>query len=549
MSIHRRLIFLGGANDYGSDTEDNLAVAGNKNQSADDNQSDDDSLLEECKALITEAADRALKRSLSKQEDAGQITDLDASSLNDVVEQVEVVEQRKSSFVSSVEDVRVNCNPSGENDSGRGAEQKTVVIESLDSENKEVDKLTEVEDRDSCFKDSGLELNHVEESENKDSSENKDVIEVEREVVESMKDNTDKGVAEAQGKKLEKKSSKGSLFANMFKFSKKKVKTDNGSKVVNGKTESPSPVEIESTSKSSASINGTSDGVAEVKRLDSLDSGIGVEKAAEQQVETVEYAVVQKKKNAVTETKPECSDILESPTEGEPVEEPLYINGDKTDEDFVYINERAIDTEGVNKHESPSISEEKAEAALDQCTQAGEEGVNGEKKAGDVERHSSVSSDSGTGLETKHSPVTEQPEKAKLKKKTWSFQFGRKKSATREVENSAVFMDPNASSPKEQKKPRWRLGKFSFRRSTTDISASTPNLHNSDIPEESEDVPASPDGKQKKKSKIKFPKLKKEKRKNSQTGQEEMVVEKRSASLTDLGVENNSPRSRKSKSV
>lgn len=548
MFIRRRHIFLGGVNDYGSDTDDNLAVAVNNNQSADDSQSDDDALLEECKALITEAADRALKRSLSKQEDAGQITDLDASSLNDVVEQVEVVEQRKSSFVSSVEDVRVNCNPSGENDSGRGAEQKTVVIESLGSENKELDKLTKVEDRGSCFKDSGLELNHVEESENKDFSENKDVIEVE-EVVESMKDNTDKGVAEAQGKKLEKKSSKGSLFANMFKFSKKKVKTDNEAKVVNGKTESPSAIESESTSKPPASINGTFDGVAEVKRLDSLDSGIGVEKAAEQQVETAEYAVVQKKKNEVTETKPECSDIQESPAEGEPVEEPLYINGDKTDEDFVYINERAIDTDGVNKHESPSTSEYKAEAALDQCAQAGEDEVNGEKKAGDVERHSSVSSDSGTGLETKHSPVTEQPEKAKLKKKAWSFQFGRKKSAPKEVENSAVSMDPNASSPKEHKKPRWRLGKFSFRRSTTDISASTPNLHNSDIPEESEDAPASPDGKQKKKSKIKFPKLKKEKRKNSQTGQEDMVLEKRSASLTDLGVENNSPRSRKSKSV
>ena len=503
-------------------------------------------IVEDCKTLVSEAADKAVQRSLSAPQKTDQVTDLDASSLNDVVEHAEIVDQRKSGSVQSINEIGVSTNPDGE-------ESVTVVTELADSEDKtpvtdiingdvntEEDGTFELINADDSVNEIDFEQNNKDKGEKgkKKKNKKKELNNIEKAVIETVNGQIQKELTEAENHKVEKKISKGNIFTNMFKFSRKKKTNTEGThevKNVNGVAEVPagSSTEMIDENKPSTSANGTSDRVTAVKRLDSLDSGI-----VEPQVDIVEYAVVQKKKNVDTEIKP-VVDNAANPVVGQRLaeSEPLYINGEQTDEDFVYINERAVDVDGLNKDDVPVIV-------------AASPGVDGalndeDKKPSDEERQSDVSSDSGTGMGTTPSPVAT-PDKVKLKKKTWSFQFGKKKNSTKnkDVESSPVSMDP-AASPVEGKKPRWRFGKFSFRKSTSDMSVSTPNLHQTDIPEEEEST-TSP-GKQKKRSKLKLPRLRKDKKKDVNVEPDAASLDMRSASLTDLDMADSSPMSRKSK--
>lgn len=505
---------------------------------------EDDALIEECKTLISEAADRAVHRSLSQPQKPDQVTDLDAASLNDVVEHPQIVDQRKSGSIQSINEITVSTNPSGDVDEAVDTPDQNSEDHSNDTDKVSsptvVETIEVIGDKDNNVTETDLDKNVKEANEKNKKKKNKskkDINKIEREVIETVNDQLEKELKEVNNK-TEKKSAKGNLFSNMFKFSRKKTKTSSedsaDSKCVNGNSDLPTTSSVEN--KASASTNGIGDTVSEVKRLDSLDSGI-VEEKIEQNVETVEYAVVQKKKETEEANTVQDVEIVANPVVGQRLAEPLYINGDKMDEDFVYINERAVDVDGLNKGDVP-------------CIFAASPGVDGalggeSKKISEEERQSDVSSDSGTGSGSKASPVVS-PGKTKLKKKTWSFQFGKKKtsSKTKEVETSPVSMDPTAS-PLEEKKSRWRFGKFSFRKSTPDMSVSTPNLHQAHIPEEDETVTSS-GGKQKKKSKLKLPKLKKDKKKENPTDPEEASLEKRSLSLTDLDLADSSPRSRKS---
>lgn len=507
-------------------------------------------LLEQCKALITEAADRALKRSLSKQQKTDQVTDLDATPVNDVVEQVEIVEQRKTSSVQSLNELVVDTNPSGDTGSETVQAEQTVVVSETAHETVPDLEIKTKDDKDCCVNETNAVPNNKEISETIKSqtlkSKDKTINDIEREVIESVNGHLDESLAETVSRKSDKKSSKGNIFTNMFKFSKKKSKSDfqdkSDTKCVSGKDKTPveASTSAEIDNKPSTSINGQCESIAEVKRLDSLDSGI-VDEKAEQQNDAVEYAVVQKKKDEKSEVKTENTEIIANPVVGQRLAEPLYINGDKTDEDFVYINERAVDVDGLDKQDMPDIVEILPEQS-DETSKA-----NGEKKQSDDEGQSTVSSDSGTGMGNKPAEIVS-PQKAKLKKKTWSFQFGKKKTSpkSKELESSPVSMDPSAS-PVEGKKSRWGFSKFSFRKTPSDISASTPNLHHTEIPEEDAESPVPPGGKQKKKSKLKLPKLRKDKKKEILPEPVEAVLEKRSSSLTDLANSDGSPRSRKSK--
>ncbi|XP_045197120.2 uncharacterized protein LOC123551907 [Mercenaria mercenaria] len=362
----------------------------------------------------------------------------------------------------------------------------------------------------------------------------------------------------------------------MFKFSKRKPRTD-ADISVEIKTQSKHDIVEESVPENSVQPVKSEDSEfgssgqytkrnREVRRLNSLDSGIVVDKISDQATNgAVEYAVVQKTKPKIKDlikTKEEVSlqadteDItktvlqrsgtenVQSAKEDRKCEhtDVVYINGDKTDEDFVYINERPVDVEGLVEPVKTIVSE-----TLPSLTSAETVNKTEEKQLFDDERQSNASNDSGTssGSIIRRSDMLT-PEKANFKKKSWSFQFGGKKKQSDELESaSVVSMDPNASQTVETKKPKWRFGKFSFRKGSDDVSTSTPNLHKAGIPEDGAEVTMRKQSEDKKKTKLKKIKAKKEKKRSSK--KIGSSLDQRSTSMIDIGRgEPLAPRSRRS---
>ncbi|KAH3729473.1 uncharacterized protein LOC127853572 [Dreissena polymorpha] len=352
----------------------------------------------------------------------------------------------------------------------------------------------------------------------------------------------------------------------MFKFSKKK---SSGSDVVvadmNGK-EATDVIEstcVKENGDSSnlttcSSLNNSPDLEHDVKRLNSLDSGIVVEKGCDNPVANVEYAIPQKKEikqhdeNSDRETVNGKIEANESDDDlgkviGQRLAEPIYINGDKDDEDFVYINERAVDVGNLSK----------SECSIVEAVENGPDGINyssiGNDQAAKEDSKSNASSDSGTGMNSKIQYVDkpENPTGAKLKKKSWSFQFGRKKSTDREKTTANKDHDEVDGSPKEHKKQKWRFGKFSLKKSS-EITASTPNLNKPSLPdetiaEEEEEKKEEPVGiRQKKRKSSAFQMIKARiSRTFSDAGARERL-DRRSHSLADLSTSDDTANKRRS---
>ena len=125
----------------------------------------------------------------------------------------------------------------------------------------------------------------------------------------------------------------------------------------------------------------------------------------------------------------------------------------------------------------------------------------------------------------------------KMKKKSWSFQFGGNKkniNKSEKIDSSTTSLDQTDSSQK--KKSKSIFGKFSFRKSTDDLS----KIPNVDDFNESENIDS------KKKNKLKKIKAKKEKKaslKKKTSDNEELDV----INTDGLSEDTNTPRSRRSK--
>lgn len=565
---------------------------------ADDNQTDDKqnsdlakqtkldadpdySLIEECKALITEAADRAVHRSLSRNSTTEQVTDLDEIHVGETVEKVEIIEQANSVSLLKVEPFLPGTSYEStysEIPGGDDIEPSEPKSENIESETAEPVNGSRV-DRNYALKcgiitasaEDIFDSNKKQNKGKKQKSKSADNI-FQREVIESVKehfdseDNRDSDTPSPQAKRL-----KGGFIAKMFKFSKKKPKTEADASVeikhqikndiveendleINDQSAKPASVEISNGGQSSHKVR-------QVRRLNSLDSGIVVDKVIEQPSNSaVEYAVVQKTKTKNLVEADSGGVLKESTTEiiktvskeietdqdtsvtgvnASDQKEAVYVNGDKTDQDYVYVNERAVDVDGLEELEKKAASETVHQDGSVNTNKANE------KSMYEDERRSNVSTDSGTssGSKVRRSDVLTQPEKAKLKKKSWSFQLvGKKKQAEEQESGSVVSMDPSA----ESKKPKWRFGKFSFRRDSDEVSSSTPNLHKAGIPE-GEEVTLRKKPEDKKKMKLKHLKIKKDKKKSREKNRSSLDT--RSTSLIDFGHgELLEPRSRRSKS-
>ncbi|XP_052809329.1 uncharacterized protein LOC128237783 [Mya arenaria] len=340
----------------------------------------------------------------------------------------------------------------------------------------------------------------------------------------------------------------------MFKFSKRKTSS---SDIVNEDNEQ-SPVNDLVTDKPS---NGESikipNGVSEenaggIRRLDSLDSGIVVEKVNVNQRVSVEYAFPQKRKqdtgnepsNDNHTERSQLELVVEAGAEhgsdivGQRLAEPIYINGEKEDEDFVYINERAVDVADLSKSQCSIVAAVNAGPsgiAYDQVEKDNREDA-------DDEKESDISSDSGTGMASKVKMVDKpsKPNIVKLKKKSWSFQFGKKKTSENNEETKS---NGSTEAEKETKKPRWKFGKFSFRR-PQEVSASTPDLTNACIPEEAPEEQETMDKKPRKLSRLRQLISKKSRKKSAASSDD--GLERRSMSMMDISIPDNTARSRRS---
>ncbi|KAL4232801.1 hypothetical protein ACF0H5_007487 [Mactra antiquata] len=350
----------------------------------------------------------------------------------------------------------------------------------------------------------------------------------------------------------------------MFKFSRRKpkaeadVSSETNSKKIDGIVEenigddSNNTLDNDKIGIGESSGNTSEDGTP-IKRLNSLDSGIVVDKVTS----GVEYAVVQKKKTkglvpvkkVEAPKKADNENEISKPSEDtkqdngkitEDKSEPLYMNGTKDNQEFVYINERAIDVSGLPDKILDSLPGGKEDNVGSDVTS--------ERSGTEAEVQSIVSSDSAasSGAKYKVSDKTK-PEKPKLKKKSWSFQVMGKKDKRGsnedeiETDSNKVSMDPSASPPPETKKSKWLFGMFSFRRGSDDMTSSTPNLQQVGIPEEQE-----VDGGQvKSRTKLK----KKGKDKKSKSPKKDVTsLDKRSTSLMDI-VPRDSNNSRKRRSI
>lgn len=439
---------------------------------------EDDEIFEECKALITEAAERAVKRSIggsvSRPSQSELVTDIDAAEVEDSTETVQDLEQASKTEVKTLE---------------------TVVALYSDIEASE--------DRAAIAKIAETDLNKgVEIKVDTDTDVNVDTSRVEvkikkgKDKLKKIKVKVDDTIKSS--KKSEKKGSKKNVFSNMFKFSKKRssgsdivVADMNGKEATDVVIEPTGVKENGDSGNTSSSLNNSPDLEHDVKRLNSLDSGIVVEKVCENPVVNVEYAIPQKKAITKHDEKADREtvngnvevnvngnvELNESDDDlgkviGQRLAEPIYINGDKDDEDFVFINERAVDVGNLSR----------SECSIVEAVENGPDGINYSSIANDQtakeDSKSNASSDSGTGMNTKIQYVDkpENPTGAKLKKKSWSFQFGRKKSTDKEKTSTNTDHDEIDGSPKENKKQKWRFGKFSLKKSS-EITASTPNLN------------------------------------------------------------------------
>lgn len=590
----------------GTETEAELKADDNseKEKEPDTSGESDYSLIEECKALISEAANRAVQRSISRSSKAEQVTDIDEIRAEEVVEEVHVVEQAKTVSVVNLapvlpssstkntygnidldENIKTKVEPSEvktakveiEEEKIAKVEIEEVKTEKVESEIAETVKRSEA-DVSYALKcgiltgstEDIFETKNKEKKGKKQKSKSVDNI-FQREVIESVKEHFEHedNLETDADQTAESKRTKGSFIAKMFKFSKRKPRADTEDPV-DIKTQIKDNIVEEIVHENSAqpSKPGDSDLKSteqsnkrnlEIRRLNSLDSGIVVDKCGENANNgAVEYAVVQKPKrkikdliktndNTSPQSKSDESEIkvpqikeLETVT-SDKVDpkgghnEVVYINGDKTDEDFVYINERAVDVDGLDEQSKATVSE---------TLPLGSTAVNKteEKLILDEERQSTASNDSGTsyGSVIKRSDMLA-PDKAKLKKKSWSFQLGGKKKTSDDMEShSVVSMDPNATQTVEPKKSRWKFGKFSFRKGSDDVSSSTPNLHNAGIPEDEVVMRKHSD---KKKMKLKKIKAKKEKKKKTSSS-----LDQRSISMIEIG-EGEAPATRNRRSM
>ena len=378
----------------------------------------------------------------------------------------------------------------------------------------------------------------------------------EREIIDSVKE----FIKEEEKKSKDKKETKrGISFPSMFKFSKRKPKpesdiaqsSDNGVGEDNVNVRPDKDSELSDGNVSNSNINaspsrsdaqGAKGSQPGVRRLNSLDSGIVMDKYCDT-ANGVEYSVVNKTKNtnvaSAENDQIKEADIVTSENVKKSIAEPIYVNGEKADEDFVYINEKAIDVTSTDREpQNATESEEKVE-----------------------DKNESVNDSSETqDAETKVKKVDQirRNEKFKLKKKSWSFQIGGNKKSNTESD-AVVSMDPNVSQkdPAGQKKSKWRLGKFSFRKAD-DLSASTPDLNKQSVISKSKssidsEVSESPEHLSDKKKGTKLKKIKAKKDKKIKTketmGKTDGDIGVRSSSMIDIPVVDNKPRSRRSKSL
>lgn len=557
-----------------------------------DTSDDHTCLTEESKARIQEAVGEEKLTSPSAREKHEPTTDLDIEDVfTEKIYDVHVINQAKSATVQSTNLAVPNIPADGSildrerNFDAVVTDSKTVESTVLDDNCKEVETRIDNTDDEAALPNRGnigyaVKCGIIDGSTEelfdfkaKAGKRKKDKAKAsenafEREIIESVREHFDKEESEKQETSSpQKKSSKGSRIANMFKFSKKKTSVETGTIETQNSIETVEESSIERDIKIIQEFNGKvgsnapndgqtseviSEQVAKLKRLNSLDSGIVADKVSDkpkgEAVETVEYAVVQKKKikqlskddddkqgestknvDAKVHITDSESGNLTSPKHKR-FEEPMYINGDKTDEDFVYINERAIDVDGLTDTDKEN---ERDRSSVKPSPRDGSFSDEKETEKMDDERKSNLSTDSGTSSGSKpiiRSDITIKPEKANLKKKSWSFQIGGKKSKSVDEDEGRVANDIK-SSPAKVKKSKWGFGKFSFRRSSDDVTASTPDLHKAGIPEEAEEVQLRETTEDKKKSKFKKLKTKKEKK---SPHRKSSPLDKRSQSLLDI---------------
>ena len=454
------------------------------------------------------------------------MTDLDAESISESVEQPSVVEQARKSFTLDFDTYVTPIDIDEDRDENHGEIENAEELEKNGSTNGEVVEVIRDDEPNEVPKVNENETNE------KETEQQKEVNQIQ------------KGKVKRKDKK-----SKGSFFSGMFKFSKKKTSTTDINE--NGET-SQNHDEI-TVFQDGVITNGlTNDTANGVEQLGSLDSGIESDKTKLDNRVSVEYAVPHKNVNieqvkdtdeAVKTLKEFAeSEIAENSSSivGQRLAEPIYINGEKEDEDFVFINERAIDVGEMSK----------SECSIVEAVNAGPSGIDYdqvEKQANgnaDDERESNASSDSGTGMGSKVKMVDKppQPGVVKLKKKSWSFQFGKKKAPENAVENNGKAPGDADGANKEEKRSKWKFGKFSFRKSD-EVSASTPDL--TILEEPQEDLPTETGKKQERKmSKIR--QLITKRRKKSQ-GTKDEGMDRRSASMLELPTGEHEARKRISK--
>ncbi|XP_060603114.1 titin-like isoform X2 [Ruditapes philippinarum] len=548
------------------------------------------SLIEECKALISEAADRAVQRSISRTSKGEQVTDIDEIRTEEALQEVHIVDQAKSASVLHLNQVLPG--PSSENTYSNidvdknEVEQSEVKRAKVKSEIAETVKRSEVDtsyalkcgiltgSNEDIFEKRNKEK--ISKKQNKKSKSTENIFQ--REVIESVKEHfqNENTLEKEENQTFESKRSKDSFIAKMFKFSKRKpradanvsadIKTPVRDEIVEEISQESNAQPVKSDESDQGNTEQSNKRNHEIRRLNSLDSGIVVDKCSDNANNgSVEYAVVQKTKkkikdliktNDITTPQSKADDSENIVTQEKEVEtvanikvdtkskqtEEVYINGDKTDEDFVYINERAVDVDGLDGPSEAIVSETLSPVSTSAMVNKSEE-----KHVLDDEQQSTVSNDSGTssGSIIRRSDMLA-PDKSKLKKKSWSFQLGGKKKPSDDMEShSVVSMDPNASNTVEPKKSRWKFGKFSFRKGSDDVSSSTPNLHKAGIPEDGHEVVMRKHSDDKKKTKLKKIKAKKEKKRSPKKNSSSL--DQRSISMIEIGQgESLAPRNRRS---
>lgn len=336
----------------------------------------------------------------------------------------------------------------------------------------------------------------------------------------------------------------------MFKFSKRKQNKDTGftPEMIDVKVNTQSSNATDATQLADGNnVTETSDTCFDeaevlVTRLKSLDSGISVDKSSENKMSPIRQTNDQMNPDTSTIRANQNEDICLynlqenlgriNDTENKEVQ---YINKDHSEKEYVYINKS-----NVNIHELENSTKPMSLIAMMPVSCMQNKFADDQYKAQD-EKMSNISSDSLTsmGLKEKVDDIRN-PVKSNRNKKSWSFQSGGKKKIYNSQENDSSSKTADVSRL-ESKKPKWRLGKFSFRRRINEKYISTPNLKNPVIREEGETTNVTKEQIDQKMAKQKQTnKMKKTKNKANGTPK----LERGSATLLEVILGSNAPRSK-----